>query len=342
MMRKIPCTLAVLALLSQPLPAEEAGAAPKGPDPSPKEVTPETQRAISRGLAFLARRQSKDGSWSDSAYRRHVGITAIACMAMLSQGNLPGRGKYGAHVKRAVDFLLRSVDRQGLIVGSQVSHGPMYGHGFAALCLAEVYGMTGDEKIARKLKKAVELIVRTQNAQGGWRYQPTSHGADLSVTICQVQALRAARNAGILVPQKTVKKAIEYVKASATDDGGFSYMIRSGRSSLALTGAGVTALYGLGEDQSAEAKRGVKYLSSGKSAWRLGHYYYGHYYAAQAMYQAGGEHWAKWYPKVRKEILGKQRSTDGSFQGEIGPIYATGMALIILQIPYRYLPILQR
>ena len=38
----------------------------------------------------------------------------------------------------------------------------------------------------------VWLIVRTQNDQGGWRYQPVKYDADLSVTICQIMALRAA------------------------------------------------------------------------------------------------------------------------------------------------------
>ena len=44
-----------------------------------------------------------------------------------------------------------------------------------------------------KLAKAVKLIRNTQNAQGGWRYQPRRTEADISVTICQVMALRAAR-----------------------------------------------------------------------------------------------------------------------------------------------------
>ena len=82
MQRRISITFAVL-LLAGPGFAEEAKpAAPVGPNLSPKEVTPATKRSIDSGLAFLARRQSKDGSWTDSAYRRHVGITAIARAAM--------------------------------------------------------------------------------------------------------------------------------------------------------------------------------------------------------------------------------------------------------------------
>ena len=74
----------------------------------------------------------------------------------------------------------------------------MYGHGFATLFLAEVYGMHPDPDLRQKLVKAVKLIINTQNDEGGWRYQPERREADISVTICQVMALRAARNAGIL------------------------------------------------------------------------------------------------------------------------------------------------
>ena len=40
------------------------------------------------------------------------------------------------------------------------------------------------------------------------------------------------------------------------------------------------------------------------------HYYYGQYYAVQAMYLAGGEWWAQWWPGVRQELLVRQ-SADG-------------------------------
>ncbi len=61
------------------------------------------------------------------------------------------------------------------------------------------------------------------------------------------------------------------------------------------------------------------------------------------MYQAGGQYWEKWWPAIRKELVGKQGS-DGSWGGGGGAAksYGTGMACIILAIPYRYLPILQR
>ncbi|MCA9296937.1 MAG: hypothetical protein KC983_10470, partial [Phycisphaerales bacterium] len=71
-------------------------------------------------------------------------------------------------------------------------------------------------------------------------------------------------------------------------------------------------------------------------------YFYGHYYAAQAMYLAGGENWAVWWPAVRDEIIMKQSSGGGWLDHYAGGAYATAMSLIVLQMPKRYLPIFQK
>ena len=39
---------------------------------------------------------------------------------------------------------------------------------------------------------------------------------------------------------------------------------------------------------------------------RYSHYYYGHYYAVQAMWLRGGDDWAEWYPAIRDELLKRQ------------------------------------
>ena len=112
----------------------------------------------------------------------------------------------------------------------------MYSHGFGTLFLAEAYGMTHRPEIREKLQKAVRLIIDTQNIEGGWRYQPVKHDADLSVTICQINALRAARNAGLFVPKETVDACIDYVKRSQNPDGGFRYMLSGGRQRVSAVG----------------------------------------------------------------------------------------------------------
>src|SRR5205823_2049382 len=117
-------------------------------------------------------------------------------IAFMADGNLPGRGRYAANVERGLDYILRNVQETGLIASDPVN-GAMYGHGFATVFLGEVYGMTGNTRCREALIKAVRLIVTTQNGEGGWRYNPVPLDADLSVTICEIMGLRAARNAGI-------------------------------------------------------------------------------------------------------------------------------------------------
>jgi hypothetical protein len=71
------------------------------------------------------------------------------------------------------------------------------------------------------------------------------------------------------------------------------------------------------------------------------HYFYGHYYAVQAMWTAGGNYWKEWYPAIRDELLSRQ-NPDGSWLDQICSHYGTAMACIILQVPNNYLPILQK
>jgi len=308
------------------------------------EITPQTRAAIERGLAFLAKNQADDGSYSADRYGRHVGVTALACMAFMADGELPGRGVYGQHVDRGVDFVVRSATETGLIA-AETSHGPMYGHGFATLFLGEVYGMTGDRRVREVLIKAVRLITTTQNPAGGWRYHPRPFDADLSVTICQIMALRSARNAGIAVPKQTIDRAIAYVhQCQNPTDGGFRYMLNSGGSAFPRSAAGVASLYYAGVYEDDAVTKGLAYLEvQGRNLTNggFGHYFYGHYYAVQAMYLAGGQYWQQWYPKIRKSLLDRQ-STDGYWTSDHGNAYGTSMALLILQVPNRLLPIYQR
>jgi hypothetical protein len=70
-----------------------------------------------------------------------------------------------------------------------------------------------------------------------------------------------------------------------------------------------------------------------------GHFYYGHYYASQATFLAGGEYWARYYPAIRDVLIARQDKNTGRWTGEQGDDYASAMALIVLQMPNRYLPV---
>ena len=311
--------------------------------PLEAETSPDHRQAVDRGLAWLAAQQAADGGYgSQSHYGPHVGITGLCAMAFMSDGNVPGRGRYGQVVEKALDFVIAHGSESGLIA-AESSHGPMYDHGFATLFLAEVYGMSHRPDAREALRKAVRLIASTQNNEGGWRYQPVRHDADLSVTVCEVMALRAARNVGVYVDKEIIDDATEYVKSSQNPDGGFRYMLNSGGSAFARSAGGVAALQYAGLYGSEEVKRGLEYLLrfTPPKEQTIGHYFYGHYYAAQAMYLAGDEYWKVWWPAMQAELLDKQ-APEGFWRGQAGQEYGTAMALIILQIPNRLLPIFQK
>ncbi|MFN3648839.1 MAG: prenyltransferase/squalene oxidase repeat-containing protein [Armatimonadota bacterium] len=305
--------------------------------------TPKTEAAAKKALKYLAEQQNADGSWGDSRYSSDVGIVGLCSLAFMAAGHQPDRGPYGQVLRKAADYLANNAQRTGLIFNAQAQAGPpMYGHGFATLALAELYGMTRRGDLRDKLENAVALILRTQNAEGGWRYQPRVADADISVVICQIMALRAAANAGVRVPKDTTARAIEYVKrCQNNDDGGFSYMTNQKGSGLARTGAGVLSLIVMGERNAPECKRGLSYLMARSPTTRDGHTFYAHYYCTQAMYQAGDKYWRYWFPKLADHLVSTQRP-DGSWYDGPGYAYATAMGVLALQVPAALLPIYQK
>jgi hypothetical protein len=332
---------------AQDEPQASGSARPDAVSPAANAAMIEPARsAIEKGLAFLAAQQVDDGALGDRGFGRNAAVCGLAGIAWLAGGNTPGRGPHGEAIGKLTGFLLDHVEESGFItVPEAVSHGPMYEHGFAALFLAEVYGMSPRDDLREKLARSVDLIVRTQNDEGGWRYQPRKADADISVTICQVMALRAARNAGLFVPNETIERSVDYVKRCQNPDGGFGYMLRQDQSAFPRSAAGVVSLYSAGIYEGPELERGLAYLGRFPPRPIQGpidsYYFYGHYYAVQAMWQAGGERWSQWYPAIRDVLVASQQA-DGSWRDMIGPEYATAMATIILQMPDNSVPIFQR
>ncbi|MSR46154.1 MAG: prenyltransferase [Planctomycetes bacterium] len=353
------------------------------------EVTPRLVAAVDRGLAFLASQQLRDGAWIGSVGFKlnqdytvqeadvpHVGVTALAGMAFLAGGHLPDRGPYGDTLTRAIAFLIAHQNDQGFITHRQSR---MYDHAFATLFLAEVFGQTESGEVRTALQRAVDLIKNSQNPRGSWRYQPFALESDMSITVCQLMALRAARNVGIRVPAETINRAVDYVEQSRVVDesaySDFSYMQPEGyyalgtgafryqyqdedmsRSSFALTAAGITSLYHAAkyDSDTPQMKASLEFLTAqmrrvSSSDWRCHFFYwYGHYYAAQAMFITGDPWWKSYWRTISGELLetGTQFSQgkDGAWPNPVGPgrNFSTAVACIVLQVPFRYLPILQR
>jgi hypothetical protein len=345
--------------------------APARADEPPERV----REAVRRGLTWLAQTQARDGHWEANGGQYPVALTALSGMALLMDGSTLRAGPYSDHLVRATDWLTARAQPNGLIGNPRTPAEAaryMFGHGFAMLFLACVYGEEEDgdrrKKLEQILTKAVEFTGKAQKARGGWGYlTPADEGEfdEGSVTITQLQGLRAARDAGIVVPKSVIDKATKYLRDSTTPRGGVIYSLFQtptpavGRERPALTAAAVACAFSAGEYDSEYAKKWLAFCRTAVPVGRgrIGHDEYMHYYFAQAVYVLGDDRYAKLFPQSAADerltwsrykaamfdtILGAQ-NRDGSWSGGyIRPPLTTAMYLTILQLENGTLPIYQR
>lgn len=314
------------------------------------QVVVRVTASVDRALEYMASKQNADGSWNMGSGRNNA-INAVALLAFMGRGHVPDRGPYKDVVEKGRKFILSTAQPSGLLASPNPSHGPMYEHGLATLAMVEMFGMIADLEHETKTRNAVDLIVKTQSPNGGWRYQPHPGDADLSVTVMQIVALRAANNAEITVPKQTIEKAIDYVKKCAVPAGGFAYQPGQGPGQ-ARSAAGILSLQLCGNYGDPSIEKAIEYLAKQPLQWQSSEYfYYLHYYAIQGFFQFGGNAWNAWHPRIRELLLDHQKP-DGSWEvppgspeGAVtGPdkIYSTAMASLILEIYMHYLPAYQR
>lgn len=301
------------------------------------KIDEKTKKSIDRALAWLRDQQNRDGSWGQNS-----AVTSFVLLSYMANGHVPNQGLYGTEVARGIRNLMAGARDDGYLVGPR--GGNMYCHGMAALALTQAFGMTGDEEVKKVMKKSIDLIVKTQNNEGGWRYEPAPTGADISVTIMQVMALRGAKDSGIHVPDETISRAVAYINRCRDDrSGGYRYQPYSAGPGYARTAAGVCVLQLSGKYDAKEIARAVDYLV--KTADDYQHYWYGHYYAAHAFHQLGGKKWEEYYSRLQTKLLATQRPSgewSERMEAHVGPQYQTAIAVLILSVPADYLPIYQR
>ncbi len=289
-----------------------------------ERLNTDRRRAIERGCRWLTTtKQNEGGSFGDN--KALVAATALSTLALLAEGSGYGRGPYGTNIKKAIDWLVNLVDPAkrerknppGYFYLGQDNSSKMHGQGYATLALACALGTVSTEprnrdadRIRSALKLAVACCQDAQTVTGGWGYEPvysTDHEGSVTVTIAQ--ALRAARDAGILVGEEHVKQGLRYLRnsqklvgrgpaiTSAEDDGSFKYSLNMENSSYALTAAAVSSFNLFGEyagsnkDTLYRIETAIKYIkrrlaSTLRDDGRF--YHYGHFYAAWAAWQTDG------------------------------------------------------
>jgi hypothetical protein len=310
---------------------------------------------VTRGLDWLAARQSRRGSWAANENRYPTAMTALAGTALLMEGSTTTQGRHAEPVRRAVDYLVSRSRPNGLIGDPKNDDRYTYGHGFSMLFLSQLLGEEEDERrreeLVGVLTRAVEFAGRAQTKDGGWGYVSAKDGNDFdegSTTITQVQGLRGCRNAGIPVPREIIDKAIAYIHRCTMPDGGVQYSSKGGGGRPAITAAAIACLFNAGEEDDTHVPRMLAYAAKNLgniSNNSFGHWHYAHFYYAQVMYREGGDAWIDYRRQIEKRLVAEAREErDGMFwpQGYIGNVYTTATNLTILQLERAALPIYQR
>ena len=309
-------------------------------------------RAIRRALEYIRQEQDQTGRVGD---KHAMAMTSLALMAHLAAGITPNDPEHGPWLQRSLRYVLAQQDSNGYFGTADNSR--MYGHGIAALMLAEALGMTRDDDLEDRIRLALEravavivnaaMVKKDEQNKGGWRYQPHEDKSDLSLSGWQLMALHATQQVGITVPETVITGAVEYAKRMTTDDGKVGYENR-GSDHAALRGLALLSFMIGRQGEAPQVARIVARIQSDPLSWQGNWFFYRVYYDAVGMSRAAPTQWDTYGKQVEK-ILVDHQSQDGSWsqppggnEDDKGKIYMTSMALLALTVNRHVLPAYQR
>lgn len=383
--------LAVTALLAEPSAAQVKTADPPDPAQPPPALSPdsfpglqpsgfvgrsgatkerllkvhggskESELAVERGLAWLAKQQKPDGGWvyDGSDKDQTAAAAGMGVLPFLGAGHTHKQGKYQKTVKGGIDWLVRNLKADGQFLGAK----NMYAQAIGTLALAECYGLTKDRALLRPTQLAVNYIQKGQAADGSWGYQAGNTG-DTSILGWQIQALKAAQLAGdIVVDAKVLKKAVAFLdKVGGEKKATYGYTMAPGAPGTTLTAVGLWCRTAVDDwkpnaEPLIEGADGMFKRPTPKGRPLSETYFY--YYATLLVRSVGGEVWDKWNAGaevngkrsggVRDVLINSQVTKDGPNQGSWDPdqgfigkscgrLGTTAMSVLMLEVYYRYLP----
>lgn len=334
-------------------------------------ITLGSENAVESGLRWLrAHQDPADGGFhfenkceicrNSGNHTSRLAATSLAALAFLGAGHTHKQGEHKDVVSKALYFIIRN-STESTEMGLYLRQGSksMYTQGLAALAICETYAMTKDPDLKYLSEQAVRYIVNSQDPTGGgWRYVPQEQPGDMSVTGWQVMALKSAHLAKIDIPRKTLYGISDFLKVTEQDGGvRYNYLPldtnlegRSPDSPKTCTAIGHLLNMYIGAspgypplDQGVSHIAGLGPLNSSTHCCL----YYA-YYGTLVMHHYGGSSWDRWFPRIRNflvETQSKESHESGSWYfpdenaDKGGRLFNTCLAIMILEVPYRYMPL---
>ncbi|GDY03351.1 hypothetical protein LBMAG49_26800 [Planctomycetota bacterium] len=342
----------------------------------------QTNKAIVAGLEWLRKHQDEDGHWDTANFMKHdegapcdgpgnsghdVGITGLALLAFLGNGNTLKLGPYRKVVRQGVKWLQEQQREDGLI-GMPSTQTYLYSHAIATLAVCESYGLSDNYRPLKSVaQKALNYIAQARNTYGVWRYQPKDNDNDTSISGWMIQALLSGKEFKLAVDDSAFSAAKLWFD-SVTDPvtGSSGYQKRGEGSSRpvelvdkfpAAKTESLTAVVLLcrclmheSPKESPTMDKATDTIMKKTPIWNttdgsIDMYYW--YYGSYAMFQMGGKHWDSWSKKMTDAVLKTQRGqSDGNFHGswdaadpwgqDGGRIYSTAIMVLCLEAYFRY------
>lgn len=340
-------------------------------------------KALDLALQWLCDHQAPDGRWASAEFSERnglgrscacdgpgdgyhdVGVTGLALLALMGDGNSPRHGRHSAAVRRGVAWLLDQQAADTGLIGGTRAHGFVYDHAIATQALCEAAALCDGLGLRRAAEQAVGVCLRARNPYSAWRYELAPDGKnDTSITAWMVGALKAGQDAGLEIDPAAFQGALNWFDnvTDATSGrcgydsvGSLSARIPDvnehfpAEKGEAMTAAALLSRLLLGQTPESNPllgkhvgllKRLLPYWSNDGSS----DLYYWHY-ATQAMRRMGGAEWGVWSKALGSALLGAQRK-DGDFAGSWDPIdawsfaggriYSTALMALCLEAPFKH------
>ena len=315
-------------------------------------MPPDVQQSTPRALAFLARQQQPDGSFTGFDETSPRGLpAALALLAFLSNGHTPTEGRYALTVHNGIDYLVRYFPEDedfGRSDGSGTR-----GQALITIALSQACGTDHDrnqrQQIRAMLGRALTTIVKAQDpGSGGWATDGRGP-PQLQATALMVLALRSLDDAGIPTPPQTMTRAAEFARSCLAKDGRGFVERGAGQATPLSTATGIIVLLSTGAAKPADLNESLNVLAGKRFDPNAADGLTSIYLGAVAARLCGGPGFAGAWNPLRDVFQSKlKQSEDGSWLPPHAPpigtgaVEATSLAVMTLTMPNRVLPLYGR